>query len=667
VHETRLRTQAEALVGSLESTESPRLPDLIKQLEPLRVYASPRLRQLAKDSGDDSSLRLRVGLALLPDDPKQVDYLYGRLDSVSIDELLVMRTALANYRDQLVPRLSNELQLATSTAAQRVRRGCLLAAYDPDNPQWKNIVGDIARFFVAENPLVLGQWTKAFEPVQELLIVPLAAIFRDENRPETERVLAATVLAEYGGNRASLLANLVQEAEPRQFSVLLPVLREQQDAALPVLWAQLSSPLELNSSDAMQDASARRQARSAVALLQLGMTDILPALFERHDPRLSSYLMHYLSGYGVPASIVIADLKRTREPSARHFLILSLGEYSEAVMPLVDRAGLTQDLLADYHNDSDPGIHGALDWLLRQRWGLDEELTSIERERAGQPAEGRGWLVDKQGSTFVIFRNPGRFTAGSPETEPGHDATEGLLEFQLEHVFALSNREVTVEEFQKFLEANPQVQYLPPPVKPLDPREPARNVTWFQAAQYCRWRSEQEGLVAPDSEDSCYPPLAQIKLSMGLKPGFLKRPGYRLPLDLEWEFACRAGTRTSRFYGHDRKLLDHYAWSLQNSQDRPASVGMLKPNRFGLFDMYGNVWEWTHDYRHFSAGAGRSHYDDSYGDTFPSENRARGGSYLFHAPFIRSAKHYSLEAERGDYTVGFRLARTLPAPQLDQP
>ena len=73
---------------------------------------------------------------------------------------------------------------------------------------------------------------------------------------------------------------------------------------------------------------------------------------------------------------------------------------------------------------------------------------------------------------------------------------------------------------------------------------------------------------------------------------YLQRRGYRLPTEAEWEYACRSGAQTSRYYGTSDHLLAKYAWFLDNSDFRAGPVGMKKPNDFGLFDMLGDAWEW---------------------------------------------------------------------------
>ena len=98
---------------------------------------------------------------------------------------------------------------------------------------------------------------------------------------------------------------------------------------------------------------------------------------------------------------------------------------------------------------------------------------------------------------------------------------------------------------------------------------------------------------------------------MKIAADFRKRSGYRLPTEAEWEYVCRAGAVTSRYYGGSRRLLPRYAWYLQNSPKTQASpCGRLKPNELGLFDLLGNVYEWCQDQKHVPADEGQRQRED---------------------------------------------------------
>src|SRR5262249_51958286 len=127
-----------------------------------------------------------------------------------------------------------------------------------------------------------------------------------------------------------------------------------------------------------------------------------------------------------------------------------------------------------------------------------------------------------------------------------------------------------------------------------EPTCPILGVTWYEAAAYCNWLSRAEGL--PEKE-WCYEPNPRDRFEGGMKlaPDYLKRNGYRLPTEAEFEYACRAGASTRRYYGSADDLLGKYAWYSGNAGERTRPVRSLKPNDFGLFDMHGSLFGWCQE------------------------------------------------------------------------
>ena len=295
-----------------------------------------------------------------------------------------------------------------------------------------------------------------------------------------------------------------------------------------------------------------------------------------------------------------------------------------------------------------------------------------------------------EGLTMSVIRGPAEFRMGSPESEVGRNPAsdspdEAQHSARIPRSYAISTHEVTVAQFRRFLDAHPEVksrhaypgdsarmgqvmQRFSP-----DPDGPQIAVTWYEAAMFCNWLSERAGI--PRSQWVYPPRMDDIGHGMRMPDDYLRRVGYRLPTEAEWEYAARAGTTTSRFFGDSDSLLAQYAWYSRNppkrkgdpvdpnDPQRTAPVGRLKPNSFGLFDVYGNVWEWTQS-RVLPYPAGGVHVDVEDDVLVVSDSAARvrrGGGFPYEAAMMRSAARGTVGAlpfQRRD-NVGFRVARTM--------
>ncbi len=414
-----------------------------------------------------------------------------------------------------------------------------------------------------------------------------------------------------------------------------------------------------------RDALAGRQANAAVALLRLGeVARVEPLLKHGPDPRLRSYLVHRLAPFGVGAEELLLLRERQQVPSARRALLLALGECDEASLPPARRKELVPSLMEGFRRDPDAGSHSAYDWLLR-RWGEGARVESAERELAREKPlhDGRGWYVNGQGQTLSVVRGPVAFDMGSPRHEPDREPDEVLHWRRVGRSFAVGTKEVTVEQFERFKRAVRTEHYftISGSFAP-EPDCPIISVTWYEAAMYCRWLSQEERI---DPAQMCYPELDKIKPGMTLPPDYLKRTGYRLPTEAEWEYACRAGAATAFCYGNDLALLKHYAWHAGNSEVRTWPVGRLKPNDLGLFDMHGNAFEWCHDEgADYPPGRKGQPAEDREQANRTVDNGAwrilRGGAFIYPAGGLRSADRTSDQATQRNFSLGFRVARTQP-------
>jgi formylglycine-generating enzyme required for sulfatase activity len=257
-------------------------------------------------------------------------------------------------------------------------------------------------------------------------------------------------------------------------------------------------------------------------------------------------------------------------------LIQTLGALGHLQPPRTVSPSLPGRLVAMYRDDPDPGIHSSLAYLLR-RWGMAADIERITAERTGMPRAWRHWYVNPAGITMAVLDVPESYRPLPPE--PGQPPER----------FAIATTETPLALFQQFdpdHASRRNEEYDPAPSA--HPDSPADTVSYFDAARFCNWLSEREGI--PQSE-WCYRRGDAAGVWV-LLPDYLSRLGYRLPTVQEWVYAARAGTATDRYFGDDLARIDDYSWHRDNNRGHhPEPIGRLRPNDFGLFDAIGNVEE----------------------------------------------------------------------------
>jgi hypothetical protein len=357
-------THAAGLVQRLTDAETARVPGIIAEMSEYRRWTDPLLHAEYENAAANSRQKLHASLALLPVDASQVDYLFVRLLDASPQEVPVIRDALTPYKVTLLDKLWAVVQTPPKgKESQRLRAAAALSKYDPEGPRWNGAGVLAVNDLVLENPIFLGQWSDAFRPVKHWLRPRLADIFRD-HQPErmAERSLATNLLADYAADQPYVLADLLMDADEKQFAVIYPKFQVQGDRGLPVLIGEIDKklPADMSSSDDRRENLAKRQANAAVTLLRMNQpTKVWPLLRHSPDPRVRSYLIHRLSPLGADAKAIVKRLREESDITIRRALVLSLGEFPEKEFSTEERKELLPNLQEVYRAGRDPGLHAA--------------------------------------------------------------------------------------------------------------------------------------------------------------------------------------------------------------------------------------------------------------------------------------------------------------------
>jgi formylglycine-generating enzyme required for sulfatase activity len=249
-------------------------------------------------------------------------------------------------------------------------------------------------------------------------------------------------------------------------------------------------------------------------------------------------------------------------------------------------------------------------------------LVLLDQAKAQAPKE----ITNSIGMKLVLIPK-GTFMMGSPESEEGRQKDETQHEVTISKDYYLGVYEVTQAQYEKVMGKNPSY-FQGPKVGNENADLPVENVSWDDTVEFCKKLSD-----LPEEK----------------KAGRL----YRLPTEAEWEYACRAGSKTAYAFDDEEGLLPEYGWFKRNSSDRTHTVGLLEPNAWGLYDMHGNVWECCSDrYGDYPKGA----VSDPSGPKVGSFRVFRGGSWFFGAAHCRSANRYWYDPSSRYHVNGFRLA-----------
>jgi serine/threonine protein kinase/formylglycine-generating enzyme required for sulfatase activity len=670
IRDSNHANHAAALVQRLLDADITQVPGIVREIDRYRTWADPQLREHSSraEREGDRRRRLHASLALVPVDPGEARFLSERLLEADLDEARVIRDALSPPGSELVEWL---WAAAEKPEQGRLRAAAALAQYDPANPRWSELASAAADDLVRVPAVHLGAWLDLLRPVRVALWPSLATIFRDIQRPNVERFFAANILADWAAEQPERLADFLMDADERLFGVIYAKISSHGERAVSLLAAELDRQLPLDARESSRERLAKRQANAAVALLKLKRpAQVWPLLEHSPDPRRRSYLVHRFGPLGADSASLVERLDHESDLSVRRALILSLGpeEFPEESWPAGGKQLMMQRLRKIFTTDDDPGMHAAAEWLLRQWhesewlsqtvafWAGNKELrarrlegfSSLLREKNNARPQ---WYVNGQGQTMVVIPGPVEFMKGSPDTEEFRRPDETLHRCRIGRSFAMMAASVTKEQFLRFDPGYTNTEMR----RYAEPSCPIGGLWANHCCAYCNWLSDQEDIP---HDQWCYEMDDQGQPTK-LKPNYLTLTGYRLPSEAEFEYACRAGAVTSRFYGQTEELLGKYAWNLLNARERTWPVGGKKPNDFGLFDMHGHVYTWCQQrFQPTSPGEVVDDVED-YASMDGNETRALRGGAITQELDLRSAYRLWLYPSVGIYVIGFRPVRTI--------
>lgn len=262
---------------------------------------------------------------------------------------------------------------------------------------------------------------------------------------------------------------------------------------------------------------------------------------------------------------------------------------------------------------------------------------------------GKMKLIYAKDSSFIMGSE-----AGDEDEKPVH-----IVNFTYD--FWMDSTEVTQKEY-KDLMSDPTYGYenfIVPPWHDsvgLGDNYPAYKVNWHEAVLYCNALSKKNGLDTVYSYNGYSGNFTGLLRLSNIKVDYSKN-GYRLPTESEWEYSCRATTTTDHYWGN--ATADDYAWYNNNGDSTSHEVSGKLPNKFGLYDMSGNVGEWCNN--------------DTYGYTseektnpksiiFQENISVRSGGYLGPVSSITSYKRYTNASMISYNWIGFRVVRPAEIP-----
>lgn len=554
--------EAERLFNLAQSVEISDLNEVVAGMDDYRDLMNPMLKNAFRQDAKDHAIRMRLGIALLPDDQSMMGWLTEQLISVRTnpEEFLVLCQALRQVAAPVTADLQGRLH-KSETSRVRFRILCALAQLSSNSVDWTEHRGELASSFLREPSTDALTWIKAMTPVRSHVTRALLEAIPGASHLESARMRAIAV-RRLGDNAASGLMQLLLKGDLIHARAATDLLRDLPNVS-DTLQKHLHDLRALTSDDADRQT---RIANLVITLRQLNHRADFDEMTQfSEEPQLRTRIIHSLKPTRIDSQELLSWLCDPATDAATHNTLLHSIYWHVSELDEFQQTELLEHLNDVVRNDPNSGNHAMAEFLLRQaatpKWSAVplEESSPID---AKLPAQ---WRINAAGQTMIRIVPPA--------------AGESLD--ALNHQFEISATEVTWKQLGEFAQDNRNNEV----------DLPATGLLMTTVVDYCNHLSELDGIPP---QEWCYPDVERNQRGFELchpVDDFLQKQGYRLPTATEWQFACSCGTTTSRFYGDEESLLPVYAWLRVNSGGVIRPVGQRLPNPFGLFDTYGNVAE----------------------------------------------------------------------------
>jgi len=689
---------AQTHLDSLESAAPAALPTLIEDLARLDPESIQHVQQKLTNASKYSSSEFSLKLALY-----RLKSLSGEADASDIQDLAqIVKTGDPSYHPVFLQVAGDDLPHANQTLWEialdpkqarnvRVSACALLASTDPESRQWDQVAMPVTEYLLAEEQLEKAiQWCELLRPAALHFGKTTRELF--ESPDDSVRERSAQIAGRLFQDDLPLLIKLGKTSKPDQIRCFKHALNKFNPAQIAGEFSK------------QKTTSLAAAAHGNLLLLQLiGDSTQKPTLQELTkllDPEnpglpreVQSYLIEYCGIAGVDVDLITEPIRECAKmlrakgspkatstaPQDIANLILALGSYDKRQYSMTDQAVIRPDLLTLFCFHPDRSVHSASRWLL-QKWGFESTvrdcLPSIQSEL---PQPGFDWHEDPAGICFAVFE-PTEFHYG-PDNQYSFPKNQNMTDRQekvgrkfgvaiyettrqdfarIENLLASAlakqaeslageSAELALKRSQQLIRSQKNRLASELEERPADDA-PVSSVSWDDVTFYCNALNRITGIASSQNVYSIYGNARQPNPRSYSKENGLELSGYRLPTGPEWELAARGDASHRYCFGNDIDIFEAYGWSVNNSHDIRQSVGVLKPNAQGLFDVHGNVAEWCHnDFRP----------DDST-DAKRQPREIRGQSVAEETSDITLFHRDQRQPLKFSKRLGFRIARTYP-------